>query len=505
MRRTGESPDQGQNQLEYVGLVVLIGGVIAAIAAASFTTTIPRKFRAAVCHVFSDDCPDVGKPRALSPEQRPDAYYRPDRCRLATTKQQYGAHVTAYSVRVRGGVKFSVKRMSNGHVRVTAIGGAGVGGIASAGPAWSWGKVVRGGAEVEGSVEAGVHVGDTWTFENPKAANEFLVRRARNRVLTSVEPGIGAAAKVGEWITGVNPLQPNYPDITRLRVDVKGKVNGWLGLSVGTHRGTHRRRGGNGSHTSGNHHGKHRANDGRASRGATRRELAERDNRRTSPGFDGELTLKGSEGAILAIDHEQHERSLTYQLKGKVAGGIYLGGTPITVNDFTSAGRARFEGTVKVTMDSRDQIKLVRVTRTTAANGASNHKSKAVVVRLEPKNARQRRLVRGWLLDQAGGPVAMTHGSDATPGFPWVHMYPPSVAAADTPFKRLLYREAHVSKVTYANETTPYKYGASVGEGLTFGGGVGYTKSGSHVVDAQYLDAPREGKREFIPFVACHR
>lgn len=70
-------------------------------------------------------------------------------------------------------------------------------------------------------------------------------------------------------------------------------------------------------------------------------------------------------------------------------------------------------------------------------------------------------------------------------------------------FERLLYEQATVSNTTQLKTTDSQAYGGKVALGVGLGAKIYVDSSEAHTVESEYLQAPRQGTREFGEYPAC--
>lgn len=74
---------------------------------------------------------------------------------------------------------------------------------------------------------------------------------------------------------------------------------------------------------------------------------------------------------------------------------------------------------------------------------------------------------------------------------------------ADAPFGRLMFDEGVSGRMSYDGETDAAAYGFEVNLGMGLGFSVSTEQKEETLSDARFLGAPRDGRREYVPYSYC--
>ncbi len=92
--------DQGQTSAEWMGLLVVVGIVIALLASAGFGAQIGQGLEAAVCRIMGGSCSVDASANSHVPEQ----------CTTLSSARNVNAEVTVFSVKLDGGATLTLTR-----------------------------------------------------------------------------------------------------------------------------------------------------------------------------------------------------------------------------------------------------------------------------------------------------------------------------------------------------------------------------------------------------------
>src|SRR4051794_40206289 len=159
----------GQSSLEYVGLLTLVGAVLALggplVGGSGIGAEVARVVRTGICIVGGDVCrPADARAAELSP------------CTLADARRGGGGGLTIFSVRIGENHHWTVARRSDGSVLVTRDDGDEAGG--SGGLGLELGALRLG---VDASLSLTGASGASWEFRDTAAAARFLADVKRGR------------------------------------------------------------------------------------------------------------------------------------------------------------------------------------------------------------------------------------------------------------------------------------------------------------------------------------
>lgn len=495
MRRRASRSSDGQVQLEYVALLLLVAGIVGALILTPIPSRIADGIRAAVCKVVGGQNCGTTEPIA----RRPHKYYQPEKCMVSKSKDTYGGSVSVAFIEVGMDVTFIRQEFSNGKVRLTAMGSNSVGAVTGIGAEVSFGKVLNAGAEVEASAGLKIQAGDTWVFDSPKAADRFIENYRATYVQEAVansNPVFNAIDWAWDGITGGPDI--TEPTITRQSISLKVAANGNAGLGVevpGIVSNDQRAPRGGGDDGSGSDPDSGSDGDASGADGSSGDSQNDGNNNDphaqderpvVSPGLEAGAGVNATGKVIVSHNHKTGERSVTYKLGGGAEAGVsYIVGN--------SDVNASVTGAMRITRNKNGQVVSVRFTRATTVNGETS----IVRTELAVDNPRQRKIVTRWL--------GSNNDAATTAQLTWDSMVPTERPAPQaSPFQRLMYREAEATKTTYSSSTNAQQIGAEVKYGLVLGAEVHHLSKSLNVESSEYLGAPRDGSRGYVTYEECH-
>lgn len=447
MRRARRG-DTGAGTLEYVGLSLLASAIVVSLF---ITTPAPAflgdLYRRAICLISGGECP-----QGVSPEARQNEYYEPPPCLVSSSETRLGAEVNILVFDAGKEVAFITQRTADGQVQVTTVDAdmfgvsTGVGVDANAGP-------FRIGAEANVGGSMTIGLGDTYTFDSQDEADQFIGDIREQAGIDAAEdlPGpLGWGASAYDHFAG--PDLPD-PDITREEVSLEASAD--AGATAGLGRPGQGEDGDGGWQADAN--------------------------------IGAEAEVHVGENVVLEHNHETGQESVTYELTGGASAGA-------SVPTQSVGPEGERQGAFKVTRNEDGSLDSLEFTQTTMVDGEMTVVTTNVP--LETDAARQ--TAEDWL--DSG-----LNNSDLTAlRVTWDDMAPTTAPGPDADdFARLLYEEGQVSRATYDTETTNFELSGEVKLGLKLGGGVFYEGSEEDLASAEYLAAPRNGERSYIPFENC--
>lgn len=460
MRRTSGRGNVGQVQMEYLGLILLIAAVVAALVAAPVIQQLPDMFRAVVCQISGrGDC------GGLPPSARPNEYYQPNNCLVSQTRTEHGGSISVV-VTVGKDIVLVKKVMSDGETRITVARRTTAGVEGGVGAGVKLGKIFEARGEADIGAEIKGSTGNTWVFDNERKADKFVGDiKEQNTVDAAKETG-----PVG-WLGGtiydaVDDSDPPEPHIDRYKVglNVHGDAiaKGGARLDFGG--------GSSGSNDSGD------SESNWASVSAA------------SVGVEGKV---GGDAEV-AVNHRDGTVTTTFQFNARGSAGAEVFGHE-SINDVPIKGRGSVKGNIKVTTKDGE------ITRVQFRSARSvNNDLKMTTTRLEVDNERDRRVVERFLARSV-----QTAGSGAGTA-PWVDLAPKSKPDEDAlPMQRLLYDEGKATQAQYRTKRDPWQVGADVKWGVKLGI-EGHTLTEERdLVSASYLGSPQDGERSFVTYDDC--
>jgi hypothetical protein len=467
--------DRGTSTVEYIAMLL-----IAALVISGVTLVIPNPVgdgaKAAICKIFnavSGGHGDCGR-KAFD--------YKPPQaaCVTGQDSNKVGASVTAFSVKIGDSFQLLRIKTADGREKVMVVpvdfklGAVGKEGLQFNAGGKDFG--LHAGGKVEGAV--GFKYGDTWSFANGKDADKFVDDMKWDwgrREAEHVSPALWVFDKVTGW-------KPNTrdPDTRQWDVSVEGLAN--FGAQFGNPTETNGEKSvtdlGTGIEVEG------KAGDGVS--------IIKDDHNPTNPNdptyprtsvvFNVQGSIKGG-GKVLGLGPSGSTEYVGQTKVTRDSSGKLVSMTWVTTHEETSSDGYKLPGKNNVSDKSSD--KKVTTTTTTVNFDDSN-----------------RAIGDQWIRDNAFVMPLQTVRNAFDPSASYSTSEPGPGASA---FDQLVYNQGVVSKNTYAGDVDAFGIGAEAGEGLTFGLDLSYEHDQSHLVDSQYLDAPRNGQRNFVQWPECQK
>ncbi|WP_030527489.1 hypothetical protein LG324_08690 [Phycicoccus jejuensis] len=485
VRRRGE---RGATAAEYVGIVLLVGVVIAALALTVNSSAVNPEIRRAWCLITGaggGGC-DGGSTEA-GPEDTPtDEDFEPDKCRIHETGDKYSSVIKIGFIKIGENAGFVVTEYSDGTVTMMATNGSEIGATGGFGADAAWGQL-EAGAKIDFGGGLKFDYGSTWNFESKAQADSF--RKQLDDYLfdqwSMTHPVCGMGVCVPRPVKGVKP--PPVPSTTFGGIAVTGEVNAQLGISATTG---------------------------------------------TAPLTEAKMTEQNVSGALSA----DSKWTVTNDNKGTPDDArddtrTYV--TAMTLNPKLTAqiglatgGYGSMVGmSLAITKNADGKITQVKIVSTsevtdssggkgggTVSNGSGDDKTSGGgsisggttdgdvvvtenVLALDPSDAATQQVVTDWL----GG-----SGNYEWPGLVSLGAVDPSVADPSDPFAMLMHTDATSSTVAYDKVTDVQGFALNVKFGLAFGADFSMESSETTATEAAYLGAPRpDGTRPVVPYEAC--
>ncbi|MGK5547275.1 hypothetical protein ACSNOH_21440 [Streptomyces sp. URMC 127] len=506
--------DLGVTATEYIGTVVVVVAIMAAVVTANMDRTIADTIKAKICQAVGGNCKT---PRQIAEAKKPDSYFEPTMCNTANTSNTAGQEVkiawfkfgNEYGFQQQ---KFKVREVDkNGNpvlgkdgkpvykdrVRLT-FSEAGKAGVTLT-PKWGAkvGKLdEEGSSEVELSGGVKVTAGDTWQFDSQEEADEFREK------LEDLE-----SAKAGMQYARDSPLAAR--NSAKHYTDLQKEVNDTV----------------NAGHLSYASVGVEAAGD-----------------LKMSGSIDDQITaklggkVKVAPTATITKDGINHTTSKTFAFKveGSAGGEASADGTKVSAEHGIG-----ITGAITVTRDKDNHLKRIIMTRTQEDSGKAGGKQEAsdeekvpdknkkgkdnrnagkskhkgsvsgsgketvtevVTTTLDINTAAQRETAENWLKgnDKYGTPLVLLASDEA----------PTDQPDDDDKFGQLLFAEGKTSRLTYDGVTDAAEFGAELNLGVaSFGYTANFEASKEKVrqKDAEFLGAPRDGKRSYLPMTLCSK
>ncbi|WP_236240194.1 hypothetical protein [Streptomyces sp. CC228A] len=498
--------DRGATALEYIGAVVVAVAIVLALVATGVTGSIGERFMCSISALWGGggDCSagdgGVDKPQAA------DADYEPPLCTISTVTDKAGSkfelgflewgneygfqdkvHQANYDVNKDGKVDGNDQLIYTTFTDSASIGATvGVGG--------KIGKLGNGSVDLGAGVK--VNNGDTWVFESKEEAEQFRddLEKLKMYEMRRTSPG-GAEASIGDSLLYLFDKGPMYEE-EKIRERIEGKlkdrhisygsagvytnVDGGLGIDAG-------------------------------------------DERVVAAGINGSAQFVGD--VVITTDDYRNTESYTYTMKADGEWGAQAGAGGFGKGDHAQANRS---ATVTITRD-QETGELVRLdftqTTETGATGTSDTAKNG-----NGKDGKDEKSGGVGSVDNSGASNIEIHTNTLT--FPkgqegdadravaqqwldgggdgsavWSYMLnnhaPTSRPGADDPFGQLLFDKGKSSKTTYDGMAEAHEYGFELNLGLSVGASISMENKSETLKNAEFLGAPRGGKRDYVPYSYC--
>lgn len=500
MRRAVNRGSDGQNQLEYIGLVVLVAVVVGVLVASPVLSSLPVGLRSAVCKVLGrEDCPEPNV------QARPHEYYRPEKCLVSESKTQYGASVSVIAT-IGGDVALVRKEMSDGTVHITAVQMGKVGIEGGVGADIQWGKVVNAGAEANVGVNLKGELGKTWVFPGAPEADQWVDNiKKNNRIDAAKKTGLVGLVGGGVYDYFDDSEPPMDPRIRRYKVGIEayGEASGNAGIGLEFTGSQNGRNSGDGTGNSGSTGddtgtGGDQSGDSGQDLGNPNNNAHRDDTGHDEAAIDPELSvgLRGQIGGNVIVEKNTETGDVSsifqYKLSGEAGGTV---GGQDTINGVPIKAEGSIKGAMKVTRTSEGKIKSIQFQRGTTVND----KLTLVTTKLNIDSPRERRIASQWVAQ------TMTGFATQNPaGVPWLDTVPTGSPAPDgRPMQRLLYREANVTRAKYHVSKSKWQGGLEGKYGVKFGLEGHKVNADKKLLSSKYLGAPRAGRRGYVAYTDC--
>ncbi|MFD7535912.1 hypothetical protein [Streptomyces sp. NPDC059819] len=478
--------DSGASATEYMGTIVVVAAVVTALSGTSLGQSISSRIRAQICKVTGGSC--TADTTASGAEKAPnDAQFEPKLCNTENTNSTVGqeAKIGWFKIGNEYGLqqqKFTVRdKDGKSHERIrlsfTEAGKAGLAYTPKWGASVSEGSEGKKKAEIE--LEAGFKVGqgDTWQFDTQEDADKF---RKNMSELQSAEAGM----KYGRDYQSIQSAQRWGKLHDKVKKDLaRPKISyGSLGAEG--------------------------AGEGKLSASLTDE-------------LTGKLGGKYKVAPTVTLTNDGINETTSKTFSFKQEGALNAEGTAGGSKASGEVARSK-AGSVTVTRGRDNKLQRIIMTRTVETSGkgggkaeaeqkgenskfkvsgeasAKNTETEVITDIIELKDDDDRRTAQNWLNGTGGSktPIDTLFSDPTTKNDP----------GATNPFDKLMYEKGTSSRTTYTGITDAAKYGADLNIGVaTFGYSLNFEASQEkvHRQDAQFLGAPRNGKRSYVPLSLC--
>ncbi|MGW3727415.1 hypothetical protein [Streptomyces sp. NPDC000851] len=507
--RTYRRDDRGATGTEYLGLIVVAVAVVLGITATGIGQTIFDRIAEQICKVTgggncgSGTTTDAGRPLT-------DADFEPPLCQISSVTDKAGskAKILFWEIGKEYGFQEQHLRANtdvNGDgtvddkdelVYLTFTDAASVGVKKDFKPGMKVGRF--GTDKVE--LGAGIKVtnGDTWVFESPEEAARFRddIEKLQMYEMRRTMPG-GAEASVGDsilYLFGTGPLKDE--EETRERVENSLGTNrqityGKVGLEASASGGMR---------------------------------ISAADEQKLSAQLGG--TFKYSPDVTWTDNAYKNTRAYTYT--SSIEYGTKVGYEAGPISGEYSAHTVQ-TGTITVTYD-KTTGKLVRIDTTrTVEEGGQKDSAKVGGDNGRPDGDKRGGNAGAKGTDSPVGIEVVTNTVTFDPGpagdrdravaerwldstneqavTPFQYMFddhaPTSRPGADDPFGQLMFDQGRSSRMIYTGEVNAAEYGFELNLGLSLGMSISTEQKSETLTDAQFLGAPRNTNRSYVPYSYC--
>ncbi|MDC0771280.1 hypothetical protein [Streptomyces sp. HD] len=506
-RRPHRRDDRGATATEFLGMVVVVVALVLGVSATGLGQALYQKLAAQICRVTGgSNCagggPDPGKPLT-------DADFEPPLCQISAITDKAGAKAKVLFIEFGEEYGFQEQRFKantdinkDGRVddkdelvHMTFTDAASV----AAKKDWKPGAKVGKFGSDKVELGAGIKVtnGDTWVFESEEEAKRFRddIEKLQMYEMRRQSPG-GAEASVGDsilYLFGAGPLKDEEETRERIEKGLGGNRQisyGKVGLEASAAGGM---------------------------------KLSAGDEEKLSATLGG--NFKFSPEVTWTDNKYKNNKSYTYS--ASIEYGTKLGYEAGPLSGEASASTTQ-TGTITVTHDKKTG-KLIRIDMTrTVEKGATKDGAKAGGD--NGKSGDDKRGGSGGVkgTDNETGIEVVTNSVSFDPGpegdadrtvaekwldgygdnaAPFTYMFddhaPTKRPGNDDSFGQLLFDKGKSSKTVYTGRQEAAEYGFELNLGLSLGFSVGTEKKEEMLNDAQFLGAPRDGRRSYVPYSYC--
>ena len=461
----------GSATLEYAAAIAMSAVLVGAVVVPLQPDPIEQTARTALCRIFTalgegGGCTSAPPPEGTQPEEAA-LDPKPPRCKMGEHGEKVSSEFKIAFVKIGQNAGFVQTTFSDDTVTYTATDGASIGATGGFGTKLDVGKVERG-AKVDFGGDVKFDYGSTWTFANAEEAK--AMREQLDAYLLQQYRITHNQMSWWEMIFGDEVLPPKPPSQHVSTVEVAWEGNGHVGLSL---------------------------------------PYPEPD-----PTADSGIPGVNLADAGIKFGGNRKWTQITDTVTGAVTyttGGEQFGELHATVGPAKTELRGVLGSSLAVTRDKDNQV--TRVTMITTREGKATNSLTAgqgnrtgqvsdseagsdvtVTSASLDVTPEQRGLVDAWLAAQASDPSGAVSAET---------LYPDTLVAGD-PFQNLMFTNARVSNVEYANVTDKTGFAAEVKLGVSFGVDLSLETTDSKATDATYLDVPSADQtRPPVAFPEC--
>ncbi|TWG03578.1 hypothetical protein [Streptomyces brevispora] len=510
--------DRGATAFEYLGTILVVVSLIGGMAVAGLGGQISQRIQCLVASIGggSGGACDTGKGGEASGD--PNAEFQPITCATVTKSGTQGGKigVSFETLGIEFGGEFGFEETTskantdvNGdgkidskdeEVSLTFTDAASVKGTEKPKARIKFGDVGKDKVEIGAGLT--VTTGDTWVFNSQKEADQFrkdlqeYKKLNRLNKLSNLSPVVGGATEVASWF-GKGPkakesrLKQNIED----RLGNKHITTQKLSLEVAAQAGFQFGAGLNTPDTTNP--------DGTTTPAP-------------KPGATIEAGLEISESQEVTLTQNHINNTDAYTYQAKASGGAYAKGEagPVKAGAEASGSAA---GAITVTVDSKTgKVKSITMTRTlegkldanAGVKGDVNGNKKGggtttevitTTVPLDDKylSKEESDRIKAQMFSGQGMNSAFNYLFTGTP-------VPTTDPGTDDPFGHYAFQHGQVSKQEYDGSSSSEEIGLDVNlEVAGINGAYTSSESEKNLQKAEFLGAPANGQRSFVPYSYC--
>ncbi|WP_410536762.1 hypothetical protein [Streptomyces sp. KL2] len=497
--------DRGATATEYLGMLVVAVAVLAAVSATGVGQALGERIGCVVAGIGGGGggCGSEGGDRAAP---RTDAEYEPTMCNTHNFSDKAGAR--GRFMWIEWGEEYGFRQQTHrantdvnedgrvdGDDRLVYMTFTDAASVGAKGSVRTGLKVGKLGTE-DVSLGAGLKVtnGDTWVFRSEEEAQSFRddIEMLKTYELTNRHAGEASAGNAILAIFGKGPIAEEQ----RLRERLEERI-GDRHISYGTI-----------------------GLNGTAAAGL---KLSAGDDRKLSARLGGNVEFAPE--ATVANDRFRGTRSYTYTARLTYGGGT---GYEAGFLKGDHHGETARTGSMTVVRDDGTGELLRIVMTQTIETGGGGHRGEAGGSNGEEGGGKRGGSASVTDDSGASGIEVVTNMVSFPPGAegeaaretaqrwldgngdntaPFAYMFgdraPTTRPGSDDPFGQLMFDEGMSSRMSYEGETEAAAYGFEVNLGMSLGFSVSTEQKEETLGDARFLGAPRDGRREYVPYSYC--
>lgn len=490
--------DGGATATEYLGVIILATAVVGALITTGVGPAVSTRFRCAIGSVIGSGggCADGGGPEA---RPKTDADYEPDQCQISSVSDTAGAKVkigwfewgNEYGFqqevsRARTDVNKDGKVDDNDKVvTMTFTDAASVGASGKAGG--KMGKFGKAEVDVGGGIK--ITNGDTWVFDSEEDAAKMrddIEEMKMWETSTKYSGGYGGGWYSGmKWAEKKEDVEKKIGDkkISYSTIGLNVYAEGGLSVSPGDESELGAKLGGKAKFAPDVTITKDDVNGNESYTYSAKLELEAKASGTAGP-VTGSLGGKQNRTGSLTVTRDQKT--------GKI---VRIDMTQTVENSGSATGKVE-DGT-----DNGEKGKDKRgakggVSETDTESGIEIKTNSIVFGKDTDRATEDKRAIAEQWLDGSGdntAPFSYMFGDHSLQEKP----------AGNDPFEQLMFQEGLSTDMRYHGETDAQEFGFEISLGMSLGMTVTDEHKKETLTDAQFLGAPQDGKRTYLPYSYC--